>query len=262
MGDTRLKRPAGHYLVSPAQSQEMEANLEPGDVLLSRKNWYLSNLGLPGFWPHAILYVGSNEALSAAFRFRAGGLRLGAAASGRDIPFSRYLEESYPLAWERRARIGSDEPMLTVLEAVSEGVIQNSAPRRVGRLHRRAPSAPVADGEGAGDLQSLFVSRSPLRLRLRLRDGPRPGLHRGGVARVSRVRRRARHRAPSDRGKAHSARERDRAVLPRRRRKRRAPLRFRLLPRGSRDAKTRGSRRGVERFLATVSRSKWDFGDE
>ncbi len=82
MGDTRLKRPAGHYLVSPAQSQEMEANLEPGDVLLSRKNWYLSNLGLPGFWPHAILYVGSNEAAVGPFRFRVGGPRLGAAGIG------------------------------------------------------------------------------------------------------------------------------------------------------------------------------------
>ncbi len=126
MGDTRLKRPAGHYLVSPAQAEAMEEGLEPGDVLLSRKNWYLSNLGLPGFWPHAILYVGSNEVLSSSFDSDPDVREWVRRASGGDIPFSRYLEESYPLAWERRASTGADEPRLSVVEAVSEGVIQNS----------------------------------------------------------------------------------------------------------------------------------------
>jgi Permuted papain-like amidase enzyme, YaeF/YiiX, C92 family len=126
MGDTRLKRPAGHYLVSPEQALEMEESLEPGDVLLSRKNWYLSNLGLPGFWPHAILYVGSNEALASAFDSDPEVRDWVHRASGRGISFSQYLEESYPLAWERRASTARDEPRLSVIEAVSEGVIQNS----------------------------------------------------------------------------------------------------------------------------------------
>jgi hypothetical protein len=126
MGDTRLKRPAGRYLVTASQARSMEESLEPGDVLLSRKNWYLSNLGLPGFWPHAILYVGSNEALASRFDADPEVRDWVRGVSGRDIPFSRYLEESYPLAWERRAAAGSDEPPLTVIEAVSEGVIQNS----------------------------------------------------------------------------------------------------------------------------------------
>jgi hypothetical protein len=126
MGDTRLKRPAGHYLVTASQARVMEESLEPGDVLLSRKNWYLSNLGLPGFWPHAILYVGANETLASRFDSEPEVRDWVRRASGRDIPFSRYLEESYPLAWERRAAAPSEEPRLTVVEAVSEGVIQNS----------------------------------------------------------------------------------------------------------------------------------------
>jgi hypothetical protein len=126
MGDTRLKRAAGHYLVSASQARTMEGSLEPGDVLLSRKNWYLSNLGLPGFWPHAILYVGSNEAVASAFDSDPEVRGWIERVSGRDLPFSLYLEESYPLAWERRAAAGPDDPPLTVIEAVSEGVIQNS----------------------------------------------------------------------------------------------------------------------------------------
>jgi hypothetical protein len=126
MGDTRLKRPAGQYLVSASQASAMEESLEPGDVLLSRKNWYLSNLGLPGFWPHAILYVGSNEDVALRFDSDPDVREWVRTVSGREIPFSLYLEESHPLAWARRASAGSDEPRLTVIEAVSEGVIQNS----------------------------------------------------------------------------------------------------------------------------------------
>jgi hypothetical protein len=126
MGDTRLKRPAGHYLVSATQARTMEESLEPGDVLLSRKNWYLSNLGLPGFWPHAILYVGSNEDVASRFDADPEVGEWVRRQSGREIPFSLYLAETYPLAWERRAAAGPEEPPLSVIEAVSEGVIQNS----------------------------------------------------------------------------------------------------------------------------------------
>jgi hypothetical protein len=125
MGDTRVKRTGGHYLVSPEQARVLERELEPGDVLLSRKNWYLSNVGLPGFWPHAILYVGTDEALEAfdsdpEVRSWVDSVR----GSGRT--FSEYLKETYPGAWRRRTLASPDEVPLTVIEAVSEGVVQNS----------------------------------------------------------------------------------------------------------------------------------------
>jgi len=63
-GDTKLRR-VGWYLITPEQQEELDTLLEPGDVLLTRKNWYLSNMGLPGFWPHAILYVGGPDKLIA-----------------------------------------------------------------------------------------------------------------------------------------------------------------------------------------------------
>ena len=35
--------------------------LEPGDVLICRHDFVASNLFLPGYWPHAALYIGSEE---------------------------------------------------------------------------------------------------------------------------------------------------------------------------------------------------------
>jgi hypothetical protein len=34
--------------------------IRPGDVLLSREDWRLSNLLIPGFWSHAAIYIGDN----------------------------------------------------------------------------------------------------------------------------------------------------------------------------------------------------------
>ncbi len=51
-------------LISLAQVQELKGLLQPGDLILERRNWYLSNGFLPGFWPHMALYVGSLEDLA------------------------------------------------------------------------------------------------------------------------------------------------------------------------------------------------------
>jgi hypothetical protein len=58
MGETKFKRrPAP--LVGKADLKALSALLRPGDILVERRNWNLSNVGLPGFWPHAALYVGT-----------------------------------------------------------------------------------------------------------------------------------------------------------------------------------------------------------
>jgi hypothetical protein len=55
---------AGHR-VTPAVRERLEAFLQPGDLLVSRHDDALSNLFLPGFWPHVAFYIGSNEAREA-----------------------------------------------------------------------------------------------------------------------------------------------------------------------------------------------------
>ncbi len=115
LGDTRVRR-VGEYLIDPALQHHAEEVLEPGDILLSRKNWYLSNVGLPGFWPHAILYLGAPGELEDYFD-EPRVVRWLEATFGQPR-IDAALAERYPEAW-RDYLEGGDK---RVIEAISEGV--------------------------------------------------------------------------------------------------------------------------------------------
>jgi hypothetical protein len=104
IGDTRIaRRPP---FISVDQIENTEPLLKPGDILLERRNWSLSNAFLPGFWPHAALYIGNLEDLR----------RLGVVDP--DKPAQVNLEE-----YLKPAPDGGEH---TVIESLSEGVIFNS----------------------------------------------------------------------------------------------------------------------------------------
>ena len=74
IGDTKLREPVKDVgLISPAQVESLRARLRPGDILIERRNWYLSNAFLPGYWPHSALYLGTVEELRTRLDRQAGG---------------------------------------------------------------------------------------------------------------------------------------------------------------------------------------------
>jgi hypothetical protein len=117
MGDTRVRR-IHRYLIDRALREHVDGMLEPGDVLIARKNWYLSNLGLPGFWPHAMIYLGDRDKLVAYFDDDA--VRAWAAAQGAP-DLGSLLSRRFPQAWAKWNESHDGEPR-RVLEAISEGV--------------------------------------------------------------------------------------------------------------------------------------------
>jgi hypothetical protein len=108
MGDTKVKR-RGVSLVSAEQIRKLTSRLEPGDIILARHEWYLSNIGLPGFWPHGILYIGTPEERRAYFGDEAETL----------------LQSQEPAAYAASAK-PLHGATTRVIEAISEGVVFNS----------------------------------------------------------------------------------------------------------------------------------------
>lgn len=112
IGDAKLREPTRDIgLITDAQVAALRPRLQPGDILIERRNWYLSNAFLPGYWPHAALYVGT-----------AGDLR--ALGADTDPRVRKHLG-----AFARGDATGH---AFAVIEAVSEGVVFTSLEHSVG----------------------------------------------------------------------------------------------------------------------------------
>jgi len=146
MGDTRVRR-VGWYLIPPEQLAAAELALEPGDVLVARKNWYLSNVGLPGFWPHAMLYLGAPEKLATLDDPEVRAWIESELGEPLDLP--SYLARRFPRSWAEYA--GGEA--LVLIEAISEGVVFNTLGHAAGdylaalrpRLSKRAKAQAIAE---------------------------------------------------------------------------------------------------------------------
>lgn len=84
MGHTYLSR-RENKLITIDQIHEMEKLMEPGDIMLQRRNWYGSNVGIPGFWAHAALYTGNLEKMNQYF----------------GDEFSEKLKKDFPSVYEK-----------------------------------------------------------------------------------------------------------------------------------------------------------------
>ncbi len=124
MGDVKVRRPH-QSLISDEQIASLRPRLQPGDLLLERREWYLSNIGLPGFWPHAALYIGTPEQRQDYFQtpdIQAWAREQGAA----DGDFESLLQLRYPQAYAESLKRQEENHPARVIEAVSEGVVFTS----------------------------------------------------------------------------------------------------------------------------------------
>jgi 1-acyl-sn-glycerol-3-phosphate acyltransferase len=139
IGDARVrKRASGHGLVSPAQVEAFRARLRPGDLLVERRNWYLSNAFLPGYWKHAAIYLGGPEGMIA----------LGIA--GDPAVAARLPDMSIPDADGHRRE---------VLEAISEGVVLTSLEHSIGGADAVCALRPLLPTEVVGAAVARAVAQ-------------------------------------------------------------------------------------------------------
>ena len=120
MGDNKVLR-QNLALISAAQITAMIPKLLPGDVMLQRREWYISNVGLPGFWSHAALYIGSAQERRAYFDDPE--VRTWVKQQGIvDGDFEKLLMQRHPSAYATSLAMQEHEHTPRVLEAISEGV--------------------------------------------------------------------------------------------------------------------------------------------
>ena len=121
MGDTKVLR-HGRSLITAKQIRQLAPRLMPGDILIERRSWYLSNIGLPGYWPHAALYVGTPDERTAYFNEAR--TRQWVRDNGSDDgQLETLLQMRYPAAYKACGKRGDDGHRPRVIEAVSEGVV-------------------------------------------------------------------------------------------------------------------------------------------
>jgi glycerol-3-phosphate O-acyltransferase/dihydroxyacetone phosphate acyltransferase len=122
IGDTKIREPRhGKALITSELIERLRPVLQPGDILIERRNWYLSNAFLPGYWPHAALYVGTAEQL------KAGGF-------DQDSRIRQHLEKF--------ALPDAEGHVPAIIEAVSEGVVFSTVEHSIGEADSVAVLRP------------------------------------------------------------------------------------------------------------------------
>jgi hypothetical protein len=122
MSEIRVRR-GDAFLISRTQIKNMIPELEPGDILLQRREWCMTNIGLPGFWTHAALYVGTADERVAFF---SGSARVGAwvRSMGKQYDsLEELLAKKFPENYLQSVKMDKERHYYRVVEAIGEGVV-------------------------------------------------------------------------------------------------------------------------------------------
>ncbi len=98
--------------INDEQKKDIIKHLEPGDILLRRMNWQMTNIGVGGFWTHSGMYLGTLEELDKYFE--------GIEELNNTI-YSQWLKQEYPLIYDLMKR----NPELILYESNYKGVVLN-----------------------------------------------------------------------------------------------------------------------------------------
>ncbi len=113
MGKAILSTRGNEGLIDGADALVMEKVMLPGDIMLQRRNWHVSNVGIPGFWTHSALYTGDLSTMDKYFASEF-------PYEGHES-FSALIESKFPSLYEVYITDLDNPP--AVIEAIEPGVI-------------------------------------------------------------------------------------------------------------------------------------------
>lgn len=113
------------HLITYRQINSFKKKLKPGDILLERREWYLSNLGLPGFWTHVAFYVGTNKERDEYFNNDKEVLEWVKSKNKKAKSLNDLIRFKYPKKYKNNSQELENYP-INVIEALADGVIFNT----------------------------------------------------------------------------------------------------------------------------------------
>jgi hypothetical protein len=102
------------YHIGADQIRQFRDLFVPGDILLQRREWHATNVGIPGYWTHSALYMGTLEKMNSYFE----GLSL---LDGKS--FETFIKENYPEAYNKLKELDAGGYNYSVIESKRPGVI-------------------------------------------------------------------------------------------------------------------------------------------
>jgi hypothetical protein len=122
MGKVKFWR-IGRTLITPDQALAFSRSFQPGDFYITRKEWRMTNLGIPGFWTHSALYIGTAAERERFFD----GPDITAWVMSQGIASGKFEDLLLATSDMYRNQRGYDEQgEIRVIEALNPGVIFNS----------------------------------------------------------------------------------------------------------------------------------------
>jgi hypothetical protein len=110
---SQIRTATRDYFITPEMLDAYRHLLQPGDILIQRRNWHMTNIGIPGFWPHAALFVGTPAQIDAFF------------GKPGFSPMDA-IRAQYPDAFQALQNVDASGFPMSVIEAIRPGVVFQS----------------------------------------------------------------------------------------------------------------------------------------
>lgn len=121
-GDTKILASSPNT-ISSIELTRMRRLMKPGDIILNRSDYYISNIGIPGFWTHAGLYVGDPDERNEFFANDKASMKWVIAQGESSGNLEKLLLKNYETSYQFHV---DDLGNINIIESISEGVVISS----------------------------------------------------------------------------------------------------------------------------------------
>lgn len=121
-GDTKILE-SSRNTIGSFELARMRRVIKPGDIFLNRSDYYISNIGIPGFWTHAGLYIGDRNERNDFFANDKESMKWVIEQGESSGNFEKLLLKNFQAYSQFLVNDSAD---LKIIEALSEGVVISS----------------------------------------------------------------------------------------------------------------------------------------